>query len=58
MADTERSGLLSHRSTSPAESIPNDKVDVKDAGEEDTTDTSRQEKVDYWLLSRVFKEIK
>ena len=48
MEETERSGLLTHRATSPIipiVSVPNGKVDVKDVGVEDTSDASRQEKV-------------
>lgn len=46
MEETERSGLLAERSTSPTGPIPNGKLDVKDVGEEDATEASRQEKVD------------
>ena len=48
MTETERSGLLAQRTarpTSPIEPIPNGKLDVKDFGEEDASDDSRQEKV-------------
>lgn len=53
MAETERSGLLVHRTTSPVEPTANGKLgNVKDVGEEDTGDASRQEKV-HQLLSHM-----
>lgn len=54
MAETERSGLLVHRTTSPVEPIANGKLD--NVGEEDTGDASRQEKV-HQLLSHAFMSI-
>lgn len=45
--ETERSGLLSDKNTTPIDSEPNSKLDVKHAGEEDNDDgdPSRKEKV-------------